>query len=177
MFQREMLLLTQTPKEYIYTFTYPANKRIKIEEYDPHVTQVGIKLIKKIQKKLPNLKVCFIGSAALQILGQKDIDLIAESSPKDLEKYLPSLFSILGQPAKKRRKFMEWHVKHDNCTIELIIADPSSNILKVSMATFQLLKNNKKLLRIYEQLKSDSDGLSIREYNKRKLLFFNKILM
>jgi hypothetical protein len=176
-FQREMLLFLQTPREYIYIFTYPTDKTVKIEDYNPHITQVGIKLIKKIQKELPNLKIRFIGSAALRIPGQNDIDLFVESPSKDLGKYSRPLFSILGKPTKKRRKFIEWHVKHDGCTVELVVADPLSNIFKNSVTTFQLLKDNKKLLREYEHLKFDSDGSSVREYNKRKLVFFNKILM
>lgn len=56
------------------------------------------------------------------------------------------------------------------------IADSESPSMKDQVRMFEILKNNSKLLKEYEQIKFASDGLSFREYMRRKYEFFNKVL-
>lgn len=67
----ELRLFYQTPKDYLYLYTYPTDKKVKIEPYDPHVTATGEFISGKINKLFPGVKVHFIGSPVLGIDGQK----------------------------------------------------------------------------------------------------------
>lgn len=174
--RRDFSLFLKTPKDFVYSFTYPTNKTITIEPYNPGVTRTGNKLTAKVRAIFPELKVHFIGSARLGILGQKDIDLMIECAPDDFEKYLPGLISLFGNPDKKRSKFIEWHFVENGCSIEILLIDPSTHVFQGPLETFKLLKKNKYLLRKYEKIKKESDGISVREYKRRRMFFFNQIM-
>jgi ribosome recycling factor len=47
-FRRDLKLLWKTPIEYLYSFTYPDNKYVQIQPYDPKVTEIGQQLVNKI---------------------------------------------------------------------------------------------------------------------------------
>lgn len=172
----ELRLFHQNPREYIYLFTYPQNRRVSIESYDPQVTKVGKFLVRKINKLYPELKVHFIGSAVLGIAGQRDIDLYAECFPRNFGRYIPGLISLFGPPTKIRRKFIQWRLMKNGCLVELLLIDPSTDMFNLPLKTFELMKNNKKILQEYKKIKGLSSGLSVREYHKKRLQFFNKIL-
>lgn len=175
--RRDFSLLVTNPKTYLYyKYTLPPDKKVVIKAYDPKVTTVGKELVERIQTLLPNLKVHFIGSASLGIIqGDGDIDILIECPYDDFDKYLPNLISLLGQPDKRREKFIEWHTTWKNYQIELDLTDPSSSILIEPLLGYTLLKNNPKYLKEYEQIKISSNGLSEWEYKKRKMEFFNRI--
>ena len=172
---RDTLLLWKTPREYLYSFTYPTDKYVNIMPYDPAVTRTGEKLISKIHALYPDLKVHFIGSSVLGISGQKDIDLIIESPPKDFHLYISGLISILGEPTKRRRNLIEWGTKVGGCTIDVLMLDHSNPIGRKTIKTYERIKKNKLFLQQYEKLKLDSDGISLREYKRRRLQFFNVV--
>ena len=64
----------------------------------------------------------------------------------------------------------------DNFDVELYLTDRNSPTLKEQIKTFEILRDNPKLQKEYEQIKLASNGLSFREYMRRKYEFFNKIL-
>lgn len=174
--RRDFFLFLKTPKAYLFSFTFSSQKKIEVKPYDPEVTSAGKELVAKIQSLLPNLKVHFVGAASLGIAqGDGDIDLLIESPHQDFDTYLPKLTSLLGEPDKKREKFIEWHTIWKGYQIELALSDPSSPIIQEPLAGYALLKNNPKYLKEYEQIKISSNGLSEREYKKRKLEFFNRV--
>lgn len=172
-FYRDLLIFWKTPREYLYSFTYPTNKYVSIKPYDPSVTHTGEKLVGKIHALYPDLKVNFIGSSVLGISGQKDIDFIIECNPKDFHLYLSGLISILGEPCKKRRTLIEWDTKVEGCTIDVLLLDQSNPIGQKTIRTYERIKRNKMFLTQYEKLKLDSNGVSVREYKRRRLKFFN----
>lgn len=174
--RRDLSLLFKTPKAYLFSFTFSPHKKIRVAPYNPKVTSAGKELVSRLQHLLPNLKVYFVGAASLGIAqGDGDIDLLIESPYKDFDKYLPSLISVLGTPDKKRDMFIEWHTTWKGHQIELTLSDPSSPIFREPLAGYALLKSNPKYLKEYEQMKISSNGLSEREYKKRKLEFFNRV--
>ena len=173
---KDVILLLQSPKDYLYSFTYPTNRFVKIRPYKPSLQTTADKIINKIHKAAPNLKVYFVGSASFHISGQGDIDLVAKSKSKNFNKYLPVLTDIFGNPSKKRSKFIEWHFMYNKYNIELLLADPTSPNFKNELKIYKILKKNKKLLKEYEAIKKSLNGLPVREYIKRRMSFFNKIL-
>ncbi len=165
----ELLMFLKGPKQYLYLYTYPSDKYVKIKPYDPKVTELGNKLISRIHKLYPKLKIHFFGSAALKIAGQRDIDLFAVSNPKDFDKYLPGLIKILGLPKKRRRNFIEWSLSKNKCDIQFVLVSPNNPMFARNIRAYKLLKKNKQA---YEKLKMESNGDSFRECEKKKLKFF-----
>ncbi len=58
----------------------------------------------------------------------------------------------------------------------MYLTDPTTPSMQEQIKTFEILKNDPKLLKEYEQIKLSADGQSFREYMRRKYEFFNKIL-
>lgn len=172
----DVSLFLQTPKNYLYLFTYPTNKFVRIKPYNSGLQDTADKIINRINKAIPDLKIYFVGSASFHISGQGDIDLVARSKSKNFSKYLPLLIKLLGNPSKKRTKFIEWHFTYNKHKVELLLADPSSSNFKNELKIYKILRKNKKLLKEYESIKKNLTGLSIREYTRRRMPFFNKLL-
>jgi len=172
----ELKLLKQSPKNYLFSFTYPTNKTISIQPYDPKAAVVAEKFIKEIKKKCPTLSVEFLGSAAMKIAGIKDIDLFATAPAADFEKYLPFLTSLFGPYCKRRGSFIEWNVEKKGFHIELSLIDPNVIAYQEAVKLYNLLQKNKALRTQYEKLKLSRHGTSIRNYHVKRMAFFNRVL-
>lgn len=174
--KRDVMLLINSPREYLYSFTYFYTKKIKIDKYDVKTTELGNMFVKKINKLLPNLKVNFFGSAALKIDGQKDVDLFVECAPSKFDECLPSMISIFGPKFKRRPFFIEWNIYYKGVFIECLLIDPKSSMFKMQKRTFVTLKNNKSYLDEYVRIKRNSNNSSYGEYQRTRMEFFNRIL-
>lgn len=106
---------------------------------------------------------------------QKDIDLYIPCAPNNFDQYLPGLISLIGCPRKRRRSFIEWHFIENGCSVELLLVDPSSHMFYMPIKTFETLRKNKDLIEEYKKIKATSHGLSIREYQKKRVIFFNRV--
>ncbi len=173
--RRDFMLLLQSPQAYLYSFTLPNNKYITTHPYDPAANRLGKELVATLKEKFPELPVHFIGSAALGIVGQNDIDLVADAAPKDFQKYMPELTTLFGEPTKKRFHFIEWVTERNGLSVEFLLIDPASPLGKNSIKGFEILQKDKKLLQEYEAIKNASNGVSEREYKRRLLQFFTRI--
>jgi predicted nucleotidyltransferase len=174
--KRDLKLLVESPREYLFSFTYPDDDKIVIRPYDPAVTKLGESLVEKIHKSSPNLKVYFYGSAALKVSGQRDVDIMVECLPRELPRYLPRLKKIFGEPTKKRREFVEWHRKMEGCSLDLMIINPNHIVFREILKVYEALKNDQNLLKKYEDLKIFCNGVSSREYKRRRLEFFHQMM-
>lgn len=172
---REAFLLLKSPKDYIYSYTYSPVKRIKIEKYDKAINAYGEDLVKQLHTLFPKLVVHFIGSAAMGIPGQRDIDLLIESQPADFQLYLPELVKMFGKPKKHKKSFVEWATSQNNCSLDIIMCDAASPILSKPLRVFKLLMSRPELLIEYEQIKLAADNTTVREYKKRRMIFFERI--
>lgn len=173
---RDLGLLLRSPRDYLFSFTYPDDQYIKIYPYNPRITQKGRNLVKSISQKLPHLKICFHGSAALGIAGQRDIDIVVNCQPSDFDLYLPALILLFGLPTKRRPNFIEWQFRRNNCDIDITLIDSFHPRSIETIRVYEILKKDKQLLQTYEQLKLSSNGTSVREYKRRRMQFFNQIL-
>jgi len=154
----------------------PANKMVKIYPFDTHIIKTVEEIITSIKKIYPNLEVEHMGASALGISGQNDIDIYAFSDPSDFEKYLLGLATLFGEPLHKHETFIEWKFKKDNLDIEFYLTSKDSESIKKQIAVFETLKNNKELLKEYEELKAKMNGKSFREYQEKKYEFYHEIL-
>lgn len=173
--KRDLSLFFRDPKAYLYSFTFPSNSFISITPFDPKSQKYGRELVQKVKKVLPDLNIQFVGAASLGLpQGDGDIDLIASAKPQDFTRYLPKLNSVFGTPVKVRPDFVEWHCQYRGFAVELALADPESPIFTDPLDAYNLLNDHPDLLRAYSQLKLESNGVSQREYKRRKLDFFTK---
>lgn len=161
-------LFYKDPISYIWLYTYSKEQKVVISPYDPKAKAYGQALIKEINTIFPDLKIHFLGSTALEIPGQNDLDFYIEYPYRDFNNIVPQLSTILGEPNKKRRKFIEWIVEKNNFHIELVLIDPDCQRLKNSLQTFEKLYTYRKA---YAVLKNACNGMSEREYAKHKLIF------
>lgn len=167
-------MLTEEQERYIQTI--PEDKKVKIYPYSPKLKDIANEFIQKIRSIDPNLEIMFMGASGLGILGQGDIDLYILSPASEFKKYLPGLIEQFGEPRSKHETSVAWQFERENHEVELYLTDPSSSAMKEQVKVFEILKNNPEILKAYEQLKQDSDGISFREYQRRKYEFYNKLL-
>ena len=165
-----------TKDELDYLSKIPENKKVSIKPFDLEGKKIGESIVQKIRNYLPDLEVLFMGSVALKIAGQKDIDIYALANPKDFNKYLPTFEKLFGVPAKQgkyvKKTFIEWKFKKNGYEVEVYLTEPPERQIRV----FEILKSNKKLLKEYEDLKLSFDGKSYKDYQKAKYEFYNNIL-
>ncbi len=167
-------MLTKEEKDYLSKIN--PNKKVSIYPFDPKGKALGETIVKQIKNHFPNLEVLFMGSVALGISGQKDIDIYALAYPKDFGKYLPIFEKLFGKVDKQwkyvKKTFVEWKFKKDGYEIEIYLTEPPERQIRV----YEILKSNKELLKEYQKLKLEFNGKSFRDYQKAKYEFYNKIL-
>lgn len=163
-------MLTKDEEDFLNKI--PADKKVHVYPFGPKVAKVVEDLIQSINNIYPDLEVKHMGASALGISGQNDIDIYALSHHSDFGKYLPGLINLFGEPLHKHETFIEWKFNENNYPIELYLTKPPERHIRV----FEMLKNNKNLLKEYEDLKTSMNGKSFKEYQEKKYGFYHKIL-
>lgn len=158
-----------------YLQKIPENQVASIKPFDPRAKSVVADIVAEIKHTAPDLKVLFMGAAALGIAGQNDLDLYIFCPEQDFEKYLPGLEAHFGKKIQGI-SIVKWEFARDSFPVELYLTDPESPSMKEQIRMFEILKNDPKLLDEYEKIKLSSDGISFREYMRRKYEFFNRAL-
>lgn len=151
---------------------------IRIIPYDENVREIfeGVRT-----KVLENIGVHFSvehhGATSLGISGQDEIDVYIPVSEKDFDETVLKMEHSFGAPRsvypKKRARFVliegEKHV-------DIFPINRESDDWK-NLVTFETyLKKNPEALNRYRILKESGNGLSVREYYRRKIEFLNEIL-
>lgn len=165
-----------TPEEEEYLTKLSDTELVDVQPYDPKVGEIAGELIRKVSEKSPDLEVVFIGASALKISGQNDIDIYCLASPKNFEKYLPAIKNLFGEPSSTSQDSIAWKMERDGLDVELYLTNPESPSMARQLKVFQLLKDNPQLLAEYQQLKLQANGHSVRDYQRQKYEFYNKIL-
>ncbi len=167
----EILMFLRDPIPYVYMYTYSNKKIVDIRPYNPMTTQLGLDIKNKINSLFPELRVHFLGSAALKIAGQLDVDIFVECDKKHFNKYIPAFTKLFGEPSKKRNKFIMWEFKKNDIDVQLLLVDQTSRILKRPLKGFADLSKHTEE---YQLLKLRSVGCTHREYEKRKIKFLRE---
>lgn len=152
--------------------------KIVIKPYDPTCIEKFEKVENIIQKNLGNeveLKHC--GATSWGISGQDEIDTYLPVPEANFDKYIPKLEKLFGKPRShyplKRARFVtEIDGKHIDVFLINSETDGWTNAVKFE----SFLRKNPKWLDKYRRLKEDGDGLSVKEYYRRKIEFINSIL-
>lgn len=149
-----------------------------VHEWTPELTRFADRLIAQIHKVAPELKVLFMGSAALGLPGNREIDLDVLCDEYDLKRYVDVLMPVLGTPQAFTDTKVMWNYVRDGIEIDCILSDPKtadSHVPK-QKKDFEILKTNTKLQEQYKQLKYDWDGLPLDQYKAKKKAFWEMIL-
>ncbi len=166
-------MLTSSQEKYLQKI--PENQTVSIKPFDPKAKGVASDIIAEIKQIVPKLKVLFMGAAALGIAGQNDLDLYILCPEKDFAKYLSKLEEHFGKRVQGI-SIIKWEFTRGGFPVELYLTDPETPLMKEQIQLFELLKSDPILRKEYEQIKLDSEGISFREYMRRKYEFFNRVL-
>ncbi len=174
--RRDILLLVQSPREYLFSFVLSSKQKVRIGPYNPLVQKAIQNIIIIIKSQFPTLKIIAAGSSSLKIAGLNDIDLYTVSPKESFHKYILTFTRLFGKPYKIRKNFIEWHFSWKGFPVELSLMDPDTSMCKERLRIFQIFKHDKRILYEYEKLKKDLNGSSLREYVRGRLEFFNRVL-
>ncbi|TSA46474.1 hypothetical protein D4R52_00500 [bacterium] len=167
-------MLNEAQERYLNTISESAIAYIK--PFDPNAARVARFLLSELKNVVPELEVFWSGALALGISGKNDIDFSVVSRVEDYEKFLPRLIKVLGEPQKRGKENIRWEITKDGFSVDVHLTDGRSKALAEHRKVFELLKNDPSLLAEYEALKAACDGLLLREYQRRKYEFYNRII-
>lgn len=151
---------------------------IKILPFDPSCIDKFEKIKTKIQSSLgEDVTVLHRGASGLQISGQDEIDVYVPVPSASFNTFLASLSKIFGKPKShypmERARFK---VPNDGKRVDVFLINEDHSGWLNSVKFENHLKSNKEALEQYRLLKESCDGLSQREYYRRKIEFINDIL-
>jgi GrpB-like predicted nucleotidyltransferase (UPF0157 family) len=166
-------MLTTDEKDFLSKI--PADKKVNIYPFDPNVAKIAGEIIKSIHNIYSGLEVKHMGASALGISGQNDADIYAFADSSEFDKFLPGLIKLFGKPLHQHETFREWKFKREGIDIEFYLTAKDSETMQKQIKVFEILKNNKDLLKEYENLKSSMNGKSYRQYQEKKYEFYHLI--
>jgi len=159
-----------------YLSILPDDKSVQIGAHDIEAQKVGEKVREEIRKAVPDLEVYFTGATSLGLAGMNDVDISIVSRPEDFDKYLPEIISILGEPLKRSAQNIRWEIVRGGYPVDVHMTDGNSRGWCDHKKIYELLRDNSDIAKEYEKMKLSCDGLSVKEYQKRKYEFYNRYL-
>jgi GrpB-like predicted nucleotidyltransferase (UPF0157 family) len=169
-------LLIESPRDFLYSFTYPDDDHVNIQPFNPGSVVVAKFIIRQIKKIDCKLKVYFIGSSALRIKGNNDIDIYVACNTGDFDQNYSKLKKVFGKPANIKNNFVEWSFKKNIFHVDLVLINQDTPRFKEQIYIFQTLKKNRRILKEYIELKESLNGKSTRDYIQGRMKFFNRLL-
>jgi GrpB-like predicted nucleotidyltransferase (UPF0157 family) len=165
----------QAYKDYLFNLFISNETKVIVKPYDKKIEKVANRIIRQLKEVYPELEIEFIGSAALKLPGQNDIDLVAKSSSLNFNKIAPLINSKFGTYVKRRNSFIEWKFDDSGFEVEINLMDPDTVLYNQRVAVFKILKKNKFLYDEYAKLKQDFNGSGQRDYELAKSKFLNRV--
>lgn len=152
--------------------------QVKIIPYNPKVKEIFAKQKKEIQQTLgQGVSVQHRGATNLGISGKGDIDIYIPTSKDQFDIYLNQLKSLLGEPGSLYSyERVRWNREDEGFEIEIFLMNKDHPAWLKSVAFEDYLLSHSEELEKYRKLKENAEGVSTREYYKRKIEFINDIL-
>ncbi|MFZ1074833.1 MAG: hypothetical protein WAN50_00445 [Minisyncoccia bacterium] len=151
---------------------------VHVAPFDPGTQKTAASIMSQVRQAIPTAKIFYFGSSALGIAGENDIDLgvIDAGEYGSCGRMLQGIF---GEPIKvdEKQNTIRWEFVRSGFTIELFLSDVLAGRILEHINTHERLVTDENLRNAYEKLKQAADGLSKREYMKRKLEFFNTLAL
>lgn len=166
-----------TPNQEKWINHLSATDKIKIIPYNPKTKEVFEKVKKEILEVLGAVEVSHRGATSLGISGQGEIDCYVPVAENEFNRYLETMLAYFGQARSvyllKRAAFVKYI---EEIKIEIFLINEKSDDWINGLKFDNYLKSHLADLERYKKLKETGDGLSVREYYRRKTEFINDIL-
>lgn len=151
---------------------------ISIHPYDPSAENIFLEVKNRIQASLgKDILLEHHGATRFKISGQDELDLYIPVIPEMFEEMVRRVTSLLGPPKshyKLERARFPLFVR--NKKVDVFMVNKNHNVWKRSVIFEEYLIANPNALERYRVLKEEGNGLSVREYYKRKTEFINEIV-
>lgn len=159
-----------------YLAKVPDDQKMVVKPFNPRGLEIANQVIAEIKEIEPELEVILLGSLPLKILGQEDIDISAFCIKSEQSKHIDNFKKLFGEPNRGGINSVGWDFQREGFSVSVWLTDPTVETTKQQVAIFNLLKNNPELLEEYAKIKEEAQYLPYKEYQKRKYVFFNRIL-
>lgn len=152
--------------------------KINIVPFDPTAEEKFQRVKQRIQNVLgTQMPVEHRGATSLGILGQDEIDAYVPTPEAKFNSLIDPLKTIFGEPRSlyplERARFVtEEQGKH----VDVFLINEEHDGWKNGVKFEAYLKSHPEALEEYRHLKENGNGLSVREYYRRKTEFINGIL-
>lgn len=169
-------MLTDDQKKWI---NHLSNEdKIIIVPFDPTAEEKYQKIKQKIQTILgKKLQVKHRGATSLGISGQDEIDIYIPVSPIQFNQLIEPLKNIFGEPGSlyplERVRFK---TQESGKRVDVFLINKKHDGWTNGVKFEEYLKSHPKDLDKYKKLKENGNGLTVREYYRRKNEFINRIL-
>ncbi len=167
-------MLTEGQNKYLATI--PDDKKMVVKPFNQKGLDIASKIMADIKSVEPHLEVMLLGSLALGISGQEDVDISAFCLKADQPHHLDNFKKLFGEPARQGKNSTGWDFERGGFSVSVWLTDPTAETTKAQIQVFNLLKNNPELLREYEKIKEDAKDLPYKQYQIAKYEFYNRIL-
>lgn len=165
-----------TEKQQKYIALIPETRKAIIKPFNPKGLLVVQEIMEKIKLVIPDLEVKLLGSLALEIAGEEDIDISIFCEKEKWGQYFGEIEKLFGKHNRVMLSSMKWEFETEGFHVDLILIDPNNDFAKRVAVVHGRLENDAVLLKEYENMKISFNGKSYREYQTAKFEFFNKIL-
>ncbi len=151
---------------------------ICVVPYDKEVERIFEDVRIKIEKLIGSeYSIEHHGASSLGISGQDEIDVYVPVASRYFDELVLKLTNFLGEPKShysyKRARFS---FVENGKRIDIFPINQESDDWKRMLTFENFLRENTDVLEQYRILKESGNGLSIREYYRRKIEFINDVL-
>ena len=164
-----------TPSQETYLEKVSDNEKVDVKPWDSKAAEFAEGLVSELQAAVPEADVLWSGALALHVAGVNDVDVSIIVNTKDFAEILPKLVGVFGEPQIKGEEKILWRTHKDGYKVDAYLGTKDSEDIQMHKKLFELLRDNKELREEYQLLKESSIGVSLREYQRRKLEFYNRI--
>lgn len=152
--------------------------KIKIVPFDKSTEDKFEKIKSYINDQIGDyVEVKHCGASSLGISGQDEIDVYIPILEEEFNKYTKRLTKLFGEPRSnyplERTRFK---TSIDKKRIDVFLINKESDGWLNSVKFENYLRKNKDCLKRYEILKESGDGMSVKEYYEKKIMFINSVL-
>jgi len=167
-----------TPEQEKWINHLPDDNAVGIRCYDPHAREIFCRLEKRIRFEIgENIRIELRGSTKLGISGQGELDIYIPVPPDSFDRMLGRMENTLGAPGSiyslRRARFV---VYSEGTKAEIFLINDKSDDWTRCLKFEGYLETHPEALAAYEKMKLGGNGLSTREYYRRKNEFINEIL-
>jgi GrpB-like predicted nucleotidyltransferase (UPF0157 family) len=152
--------------------------KTEIFPFDPKSGDKFEQIKSQIQSILgTDIEVLHRGASSLGISGQKEIDVYIPIPPEKIDEFAVEMEKVFGKPKSiyllERTKFLAYI---DGTKLEIMLTNKDHQNWVNGERFFNYIKGNKEALESYKKLKEEGNGVSCREYYRRKTEFINDVL-